>query len=83
MRAFVVTGPGKAEVQTVDEPVAGPGEVVVDVERAGVCGTDLEFFSGEMAYLLHSPDDRAGALGLWRSRTWPGTAGWASPAGPS
>lgn len=51
MRAFVVTGPGKAEVLQVDEPVAGPGEVVVDVERAGVCGTDMEFFTGEMAYL--------------------------------
>jgi threonine dehydrogenase-like Zn-dependent dehydrogenase len=25
--------------------------VVVDVERAGVCGTDVEFFTGEMAYL--------------------------------
>jgi threonine dehydrogenase-like Zn-dependent dehydrogenase len=27
------------------------GEVVVDVERVGVCGTDVEFFTGEMAYL--------------------------------
>ena len=33
------------------DPVAGPGEVVVDVERCGVCGTDAEFFTGEMAYL--------------------------------
>ncbi len=29
----------------------GPGEVVVNVERVGVCGTDVEFFTGEMAYL--------------------------------
>jgi threonine dehydrogenase-like Zn-dependent dehydrogenase len=28
-----------------------PGEVVVDISRAGVCGTDMEFFSGEMQYL--------------------------------
>ncbi|MEV6492357.1 alcohol dehydrogenase catalytic domain-containing protein [Actinoplanes sp. NPDC051633] len=55
MRAFVITGPGAASVRDVDPPVAGPGEVVVDVERAGVCGTDLEFFSGEMAY-LHTGD---------------------------
>jgi threonine dehydrogenase-like Zn-dependent dehydrogenase len=47
----VITGPGRAEVAEVAEPVAGPGEVVVDVERAGVCGTDVEFFTGEMAYL--------------------------------
>ncbi len=52
MRAFVITGPGRAEVREVDPPVAQPGEVVIDVERAGVCGTDVEFFSGEMAYLL-------------------------------
>ena len=30
---------------------AAPGQVVVDVERVGVCGTDVEFFTGEMAYL--------------------------------
>jgi threonine dehydrogenase-like Zn-dependent dehydrogenase len=53
MRAFVITGPGRAEVVEVDEPAPGPGEVVVDVQRAGVCGTDVEFFTGEMSY-LHS-----------------------------
>jgi threonine dehydrogenase-like Zn-dependent dehydrogenase len=52
-RAFVVTGPGRAEVREVPAPVAGPGEVVVDVERCGVCGTDAEFFTGAMTY-LHS-----------------------------
>jgi 2-desacetyl-2-hydroxyethyl bacteriochlorophyllide A dehydrogenase len=51
MRAFVLTAPGAYEVQEVPSPVAAPGEVVVDVERVGVCGTDVEFFTGEMAYL--------------------------------
>ena len=51
MRAFVITGPGHGEVQEVPEPAAAPGHVVVEVERAGVCGTDAEFFSGHMAYL--------------------------------
>jgi threonine dehydrogenase-like Zn-dependent dehydrogenase len=51
MRAFVISGPGRAGVVEVDPPVAGPGEVVVDVERAGVCGTDMEFFTGDMSYL--------------------------------
>ncbi|GIE83191.1 alcohol dehydrogenase [Actinoplanes philippinensis] len=53
MRALVLTGPGKAEVRQVPAPVAGPGQVVVAVERAGVCGTDVELFTGEMSY-LHS-----------------------------
>jgi threonine dehydrogenase-like Zn-dependent dehydrogenase len=51
MRAFVVTAPGEAGVEEVPEPVAAAGEVVVDVERVGVCGTDVEFFTGEMEYL--------------------------------
>ncbi|TQS44074.1 zinc-dependent alcohol dehydrogenase [Cryptosporangium phraense] len=51
MRAFVLAGPGQGSVEDVPPPVAGPGEAVIDVERVGVCGTDVEFFSGEMAYL--------------------------------
>lgn len=51
MRAFIVTGPGEAEVQDVAPPKAGPGQVIVDVSRVGVCGTDIELFTGEMAYL--------------------------------
>jgi threonine dehydrogenase-like Zn-dependent dehydrogenase len=51
MRAYVLTGPRQGEVQDVPAPVAAPGEAVVDVERVGVCGTDVEFFTGEMAYL--------------------------------
>ena len=52
IRAFVVTGPDTAEIQEVGAPVAGPGQVVIDVQRAGVCGTDVEFFTGHMPYLL-------------------------------
>jgi threonine dehydrogenase-like Zn-dependent dehydrogenase len=51
VRAFVITGPGHGAVQDVDPPSPAPGQVVVDVERAGVCGTDMEFFTGHMAYL--------------------------------
>jgi threonine dehydrogenase-like Zn-dependent dehydrogenase len=51
MRAFVVTAPGHGEVRDVAAPVALRTEVVVDVERVGVCGTDVEFFEGTMQYL--------------------------------
>jgi threonine dehydrogenase-like Zn-dependent dehydrogenase len=51
VKAFVITGPGQAGVQDVESPVAAPGEVVVNVARAGVCGTDIEFFTGGMQYL--------------------------------
>lgn len=47
----MITGPGEAGVQDVAPPEPAPGEVIVDVGRAGVCGTDIEFFTGEMQYL--------------------------------
>jgi len=50
MRALVITGPGTARVEDVQVPVAGPGQVVVDVRRAGICGTDVELFTGQLAY---------------------------------
>jgi 2-desacetyl-2-hydroxyethyl bacteriochlorophyllide A dehydrogenase len=51
MKAFVLTAPRNARVEDVEPPSAGAGQLVVDVERVGVCGTDVEFFTGEMAYL--------------------------------
>jgi threonine dehydrogenase-like Zn-dependent dehydrogenase len=51
MRAFILTGPRHFTVAEVEPPAAAPGQVVVDVELAGVCGTDVEFFTGHMAYL--------------------------------
>lgn len=51
MRAFVLTGPREYAVQDIAPPVAEPGQVVVDIDRVGVCGTDMEFFTGEMSYL--------------------------------
>jgi threonine dehydrogenase-like Zn-dependent dehydrogenase len=51
VRAFVVTGPREGAVHEVPAPEAGPGQVVVDVSRVGVCGTDVEFYTGEMTYL--------------------------------
>ena len=50
----------QAEVRQIPVPVAAPGEVVVDVERVGVCGTDVEFYTGEMQYL----HERRKALGV-------------------
>ncbi|HET9647734.1 MAG TPA: alcohol dehydrogenase catalytic domain-containing protein [Microlunatus sp.] len=51
MRAFELTGPGQGSLVDVAAPIAVAGEVVVDVERVGLCGTDVEFFVGDMPYL--------------------------------
>ena len=51
VRALVLTAPGECSVQDIEPPRAQPGEVVVDVARVGVCGTDVEFYTGHMSYL--------------------------------
>ncbi len=56
---------------------------MVDVERAGICGTDIEFFTGEMDYLRqgytsyplrigHEWAGRVSALGEGVDQTWLG-----------
>ena len=50
MRALVITGPRSARVEDVEVPVPEVGQVVVDVRRAGICGTDVELFTGQLAY---------------------------------
>ncbi|MEV5069589.1 alcohol dehydrogenase catalytic domain-containing protein [Microbacterium sp. LMI12-1-1.1] len=51
MRALVVTAPRRASVQEEPDPIPAPGELLVDVERVGICGTDVELYTGEMAYI--------------------------------
>ena len=51
MRALVVTSPSRAEVMELEDPKPGQGELLIRVERVGICGTDVELFKGEMAYI--------------------------------
>ncbi|MET0735347.1 MAG: alcohol dehydrogenase catalytic domain-containing protein [Microbacterium sp.] len=51
MRALVVTAPREASVVQAPDPVPAAGELLVDVERVGICGTDVELYTGEMAYI--------------------------------
>ncbi|KAA0236481.1 MAG: alcohol dehydrogenase [Acidimicrobiales bacterium] len=41
-------GPGRLELEEMDEPVAAQGEVLIEVEAAGVCGTDRHLVAGEL-----------------------------------
>ena len=53
MRAFVITEPHIGSVVEVNEPIIGEQDLLVEIERVGICGTDVEFFKGDMPY-LHS-----------------------------
>src|SRR4029450_6159358 len=46
MLALVVDRPGVSAVSQVPEPAPGPGEVLVEVAAAGICGSDLELLDG-------------------------------------
>jgi 2-desacetyl-2-hydroxyethyl bacteriochlorophyllide A dehydrogenase len=46
MRAVVVERPGAAALRKVPRPEPGPGEVLVRVGAAGICGSDVEVLQG-------------------------------------
>src|SRR5213080_2963407 len=49
MRALVYTAVKKVDLQDIPRPVAGAGQVLIAVEMAGICGSDMTGFLG------HSP----------------------------
>jgi D-arabinose 1-dehydrogenase-like Zn-dependent alcohol dehydrogenase len=49
VRALVYRGPGVVEVDELPDPAPAPGEVILDVLAAGICGTDRHIVSGELA----------------------------------
>jgi len=53
MKALVKTKKGKGflEVRTVDDPVMGDNEVLLQVKAAGICGTDLHIQEDRFHYL--------------------------------
>ena len=55
MRALVFHGPGDVRLEKVPEPVAGPGEVLVQVEVALTDGTDAKAYRRGHPVLLGPP----------------------------
>ena len=55
MKAVVKThrDPGNVEYIDMPEPTAGPGQVVIQVHNAGVCGTDIHIYKSE--YVIDPP----------------------------
>ena len=51
MRAMVLTQPGKPlELQEIDKPQPGPGQLLIKVLACGVCRTDLHIADGELTH---------------------------------
>ena len=45
MKAFLLYGAEDLRAVDLPEPVAGPGEVVIAMRRAGICGSDMHYYS--------------------------------------
>ncbi len=57
MRALVKEslGPGHVKLREVPAPAAGPGQVLIRVEAAGICGSDLHILHGNIKLNLRPP----------------------------
>ncbi len=53
MQAVVFPAPHTLSVEQVADPVCGPDEVIVQVSRCGICGTDVHIYRNE--YLSEFP----------------------------
>ena len=48
MRGLVYHGPGEVGVEQIPDPEPAPGEVLLEVSAAGICGTDRHIVAGEL-----------------------------------
>jgi L-iditol 2-dehydrogenase len=76
--AKVATGPGGIELVERRQPTPSRGQVIIDVEAAGVCGTDLHIERGELdvprgIILGHEVAGVVAAVGAGVSADWLGT----------
>jgi L-iditol 2-dehydrogenase len=50
MRQFVMTVPGKIEIREVPTPKIGSDQVLLKIQRIGVCGSDIHVYHGKHPY---------------------------------
>lgn len=46
MKALIYQGPMRLAIETVEDPTPGPGEAVIQIRAAGVCGSDVHAIGG-------------------------------------
>ena len=85
MKALSIDRPGVAQLVDRPHPIAGPGEVLLQVAFAGLCGTDLSTFLGKnpnVEYprvIGHEISGRVVETGPGVGRDWQGIAAAVSP----
>ncbi len=48
-------GPGNLELRETEVPRPGPGQVLVEVKAAGICGSDLHIYHWDIAFAMKPP----------------------------
>jgi len=51
MLQAVLQMPGKVIFREIERPVPGPGQVLIKVERIGICGSDIHAYYGKHPYI--------------------------------
>jgi threonine dehydrogenase-like Zn-dependent dehydrogenase len=63
MRAAIIAGPQQMEIEHIEVPEPGPGQVRIRVEGSGVCGSNLPFWEGRPWFQYPSPPGGPGHEG--------------------
>ena len=50
MKQAIMTAPGQIEIHEAAVPAPGPGEVLLRIQRIGVCGSDIHVYHGKHPY---------------------------------
>ena len=54
MKAAVYHGPGDIRIEDVPDPAPAPGELLLEIHAAGICGTDVgEYVHGPVSYAVN------------------------------
>ena len=53
MKAALLHAPGQLELLDMPQPAPGPGEVLVRVRAAGICGSDVHAYRGSSAFQVY------------------------------
>ncbi|MFO8089866.1 MAG: zinc-binding dehydrogenase [Desulfatiglandaceae bacterium] len=85
MRQAVMTEPGKIEFRDVEEPVPKEGEVLLDIKKIGVCGSDVHVWHGTHPFTSypvvqgHEFSAEVKAVGKGVTKVEPGVRATAAP----
>jgi L-iditol 2-dehydrogenase len=53
VKQAIMTAPGEIRIHDVAVPAPGPGEVLLRIQRIGVCGSDVHVYHGKHPYISY------------------------------